>query len=119
MPNDYEVGFLLLDYLDLVGLVSSKQFSTHFTGRDFDSFVDFGASKSEAMLGNQVSIPMKRGFFYSAVPQGVRFGGTGSEKEYVLNGSEAVFTTGLSTSMVPSSVQEEFFKQLLDGIEAY
>ena len=67
---------MLLDYLDLVGLISSKTFSTHFSGSSGESFVDFGLASESAMSDSRdyVEIKVNKGFFYSAVPQGVRFG---------------------------------------------
>ena len=40
-----------------------------------------------------------------------------SGKEYALDGSQAIFTTGVSLSMVPSSVSGNFFRRYLEGIE--
>lgn len=51
--------------------------------------------------------------------QGVRFGSALDGAEYKLAEVEAVFTTGISLSMVPSSVSKDFFKKLLSGTTAY
>ena len=42
MPDDFEVGPLLLDYLRLAEHITTKSFTTRFTGRFGDNFVDFG-----------------------------------------------------------------------------
>ena len=112
---------MLLDYLDLVGLISSKTFSTHFSGSSGESFIDFGQSRESAVSDSRdmVDIKVNKGFFYSAIPQGVRFGEELSGQEFALDGSEAIFTTGLSLSLVPRSISPEFFKRLLDGVNAY
>lgn len=70
-------------------------------------------------IGELVEIPCNKGFFYSSIPQGVRFGEAASGEAYSLNGAEAIFTTGISLSMVPSSVSEAFFKRLLKNVSEY
>ena len=43
----------------------------------------------------------------------------GSGDAYSLDGSKAVFTTGISLTMVPASISQNFFEKLLDGIPHY
>ena len=69
-------------------------------------------------IDDYVEIPVNKGYFYTAVPQGVRFGGETSDKEFKLPVIEAVFTTGVSVSMVPSSIAKDFITRLLDGVDA-
>lgn len=70
-------------------------------------------------IGELVDIPCNKGFFYSSIPQGVRFGDEASGEAYSLNGAEAIFTTGISLSMVPSSLSESFFKRLFKDMSDY
>jgi len=70
-------------------------------------------------IDEYVEIPVDLGFFYSAKPQGVKFGATDSGEQYALDGSPAVFTTGVSLSFVPSGISAPFFKRLLAGTDAY
>ena len=70
-------------------------------------------------LDEYVEIPMNKGFFYWTIPQGVRFGNAETGEEFFLDGSSAVFSTGVSLSMVPSTISEAFFKRLLEGTDAF
>ena len=121
MPDDYEVGPLYLDILDKAQWITEKAFTTRFTDIDGDSWVDFGPYREEEMssIDEYVEIPVDRGFFYSAKPLGVKFGATDSGEQYALDGSPAVFTTGVSLSFVPASIAAPFFKRMLAGTDAY
>ena len=121
MPDDYEVGPLYLDILDKAQWITEKAFTTRFTDIDGDSWVDFGPYREEEMssIDEYVEIPVDRGFFYSAKPLGVKFGATDSGEQYALDGSPAVFTTGVSLSFVPSGISAPFFKRLIAGTDAY
>ena len=121
MPRGFDIGELYLDKLQSIGQITEKSFSTHFTGLEGDSFVDFGPYQESSMWDKNflVELPVYKGFFYSATPQGVRFGDAENGSEFALDGSEAVFTTGVSLSMVPSSMSVEFFKRLLAGVDSY
>ena len=121
LPSDFEVAPLFLDNLEYAYHIFEKSFSTRFTGRFGQSFVDFGPYRAEEMsdVNDFVEIPVNEGYFYSIVPQGIRFGSELAGEEFVLDGSQAIFTTGISVSMVPSSLSSIFFKRLLDGSDAY
>ena len=69
-------------------------------------------------IGERVDIPMNKGFFYSSVPQGIRFGDTAAGQAFALDGAEAIFTTGNGISMVPASLSSVFFKRLLQDVNA-
>lgn len=49
----------------------------------------------------------------------MRIGPEDSGKEFALNGAEAVFTSGVSLSMVPRSLSANFFKRYLDGLDYF
>lgn len=120
MPKNFDVGPLYLDYLRLAEHITEKAFSTRFTGRFGDNFVDFGPAREAEMssIDDYVEIPMNKGYFYSSIPQGVRLGSERSGKEFKLNDVEAIFTTGISISMVPKSISKDFFTRLLENVEA-
>ena len=61
---------------------------------------------------------MNKGFFYSSVPQGIRFGEAAGGQAFALDGAEAIFTTGNGISMVPASLSSVFFKRLLQDVNA-
>ena len=67
MPKYYNVGELFINYLRLLGHVKERSFSTHFTGQDGVSFVDFGSPIEDEMSSpdEQVEIPVKKEFFYT------------------------------------------------------
>ena len=65
-----------------------------------------------------VEIAVNKDFFYSSVPQGIRFGPAEAGNSYMLEKLDAIFTTGTSVSMVPSSVAEIFFKKTLEGLSS-
>jgi len=121
IPSDFEVGPLFLDTLSFAQHITEKAFSTRFSGTFGESFVDFGPYREEEMssIGELVEIPCNKGFFYSSIPQGIRFGEEASGQEFALNGSEAIFTTGMSISMVPSSLSSVFFQRLMSGVDEY
>ena len=121
LPDDFEVSPLFLATLNFAQHITEKSFSTRFSGPFGESFVDFGPGREEEMssLGEQVEIPMNKGFFYSAIPTGIRFGEAANGQAYALNGIEAVFTTGISLSMVPSSLSDVFFKRLMADMQEY
>lgn len=66
-----------------------------------------------------IELPVSKDYFYSVVPQGVKFGSVTDGDEFALFGVEAIFTTGIHFNMVPSSISQDFFKRLLEGIEYY
>lgn len=119
LNKNFKVGPLYLDYLRLAQHITEKSFSTRFTGRFGDNFVDFGPAKESEMssIEDYVEIAVNKGYFYSQIPQGVRFGDENSKREYKLNNVEAVFTTGISISMVPKSISTDFFIRLLENVE--
>ena len=109
-----------MDTLYEAGHITEKGFSTAFTGRFGDSFVDFGKAQVSEMsdIAEYVETPMSKGYFYSAVLQGVKFGKNEDGAEYGLSGLDAIFTTGLSFNMVPSSLNDAFFLRFLENIDA-
>lgn len=120
MPNDYERAQpYFIDVLFEAQYIVEKSFSTYFAGRFGDSFVDFGPAQKQEMSdpAEYVEIKVNKGYFYQAVPQGVKFGSLDESNEFVLSGIEAVFTTGLSFSMVPSSIAKDFFPRFLKLVE--
>lgn len=121
VPEDYEVGPLFLDTLSFAQHITEKAFSTRFSGTFGESFIDFGPPREEEMssIGELVEIPCNKGFFYSSIPQGIRFGDASAGQEFALDGAEAIFTTGVSISMVPSSLSSVFFKRLMVDVEEY
>ena len=70
-------------------------------------------------ISDYVEIPMNQGYFYWTTPTGVRFGDEATGGEVSLDGSQAIFSTGVSLSMVPSTVSDAFFKRMLKGSNAY
>ena len=86
MPGYYTVSELYLDLLRVMGYISEKSFSTHFTGLSGNSFIEFGPYKETYMssIDEYVEIPVSKGYFYTGTPQGVRFG---SGDAYALDGS--------------------------------
>ena len=121
MADDFEVGPLFVDIFATAQHITEKAFSTRFSGPFGESFVDFGPQREEEMssIGELVDIPMNKGFFYSAIPQGIRFGEKAAGQAFALNGAEAVFTTGISVSMVPASLSSVFFKRLMEDVSDY
>lgn len=61
---------------------------------------------------------VEKGYFWSAKPDGVRFGDVGEGKEYELNDFTAVFSSSSVFTGVPESLSENFFKLLLEDIDA-
>ena len=120
-PEDFVIGPLYIDFLQKGGWITEKAFSTHFEGFDGSSFIDFGpkVASSYSTDDEVVTINMEKGFFYSAFPQGIRFGDETTSDQYSLQDSIAIFSTALSFSMVPSSVSAEFFSVLLRDKEYY
>ena len=96
-------------------------FSTNFTGKDGESFVDFGPYRDLSMSSfeDYVELKVEKNFFYAITPQGIRFGEKSDRKEFALEELGAVITTGISVSLVPSSLSKLFFKHLLDGVDAH
>jgi len=66
-----------------------------------------------------IELPVNKDYFYSVVPQGVKFGKVTEADEFGLAGIGAIFTTGIHFNMVPASLSVEFFKRLLDGVDYY
>ena len=66
-----------------------------------------------------IELPVNKDYFYSVVPQGVKFGKVTEGDEFGLAGIGAIFTTGIHFNMVPASLSVEFFRRLLDGVDYY
>jgi len=66
-----------------------------------------------------IELPVSKDYFYSVVPQGVKFGSVTDGDEFALFGNQAIFTTGIHFNMVPSSLSQDFFIRLLDGVDYY
>ena len=66
-----------------------------------------------------IELPVNKDYFYSVVPQGVKFGKVTEGDEFGLEGIGAIFTTGIHFNMVPASLSVEFFRRLLDGVDYY
>lgn len=113
--EEFEVGPIIVDVFSQAQHITEKSFSTRFTGQFGESFVDFGPQREEEMssIGENVEIPMNKGFFYSSIPQGIRFGDAAEGQAFALTGAEAILTTGSSISMVPASLSNVFFKRLM------
>ena len=58
------------------------------------------------------------GYFWSARPEGVRFGEVGEAKEYKIDGLSAIFSSSSIFSGVPERYSENFFSMLLKGVDA-
>ena len=122
MPSDFEIAETqFLDVLFEAQHILEKSFSTYFTGKFGESFVDFGPARESEMSdpAEFVEIAVNKGYFYSVVPQGVKFGKVTEADEFGLGKLQAIFTTGVHFNMVPSSVSQEFFKRLLLGVDYY
>ena len=70
-------------------------------------------------IGEVVEVPCNKGFFYSSIPQGIRFGPKEDGQVFALDRSEAIFTTGISLSLVPKSLSSIFFQRLMVDVEEY
>jgi len=118
-PRDFEIAPLFMDYLRLTNWVTEKAFSTHFEGFSGSSYIDFGPVNYQSMssLEFYVELGSEKGFFYSVFPEGIRFGGKDDGDLYKLDGQIAIFSSGLEYTMVPRSVSEQFFVNLLRDIE--
>ena len=119
LPSDYEVAPLPINqFINAGHITGDKMFSTNFgSGR---SFIDFGPFRQENMsdpLG-LTTFAVDDGYFWSATPDGVRFGNVGEGKEYKLNDHKAVFSSSSIFTGVPESLSENFFKLLLDDVDA-
>ena len=122
MPLDIELSpTYFLDVLFDAQHILQKSFSTYFTGQFGDSFVDFGPVVESEMSdpAEFIVLPVSKDYFYSVVPQGVKFGSVTDGDEFALFGIQAIFTTGIHFNMVPSSISQDFFLRLLDGILYY
>ena len=115
MPRGFDVGDLYLKELRALGYITEQSFSTNFVGKDGESFVDFGPYRDLAMSSleeDYVELKIEKNFFYAVTPTGVRFGSATAAAaaglEFALDGFEAVITTGVSISMVPSSISKLF-----------
>jgi len=119
LPEDYSVGPLWLDFVFKSGYITEESFSTAFSGFQDRSFIDFGPPNNNSMIKSlYAEINVDRGFFYSAVPEAIRFGDISKEKAFTLpETSPAIFSSSMSVSMVPSSVSSEFFSYLMSGIK--
>jgi len=51
-----------------------------------------------------VELPVNKDYFYSAAPQGVKFGSITDGEEFSLSGIHAIFTTGIHFNLVPASL---------------
>ena len=70
MPGYYTVSELYLDLLRVMGYISEKSFSTHFTGFEDNSFIEFSPFKETNMssIDEYVEIPVEKGYFYTGTP---------------------------------------------------
>ena len=114
MPRNFDIPVLYLQDLRQLGYISEQSFSTNFSGKDGESFVDFGPYRDLSMssLEDYVELKVEKNFFYAVTPQGIRFGEKSERKEFALEGLGAVFTTGIHVSLVPSSIAKLFFQHL-------
>jgi len=114
-PQDFEIGPLYMDYLALSGWITEKSFSTHFEGFSGSSYVDFGPVNYQSLASMEfyVELGSEKGFFYSFIPEGIRFGDADTPDIYKLQNKLAVLSSSMSVSMVPQSLSEEFFRNLL------
>ena len=96
--------------MDQAQHVTEKAFSTRFSGLFGESFVDFGPPRAAEMssIDELVEIPVNQGFFWTSIPQGVRFG-PDAANAFTVPEMDAVLTSGSSVSFVPSSISTEFF----------
>ena len=118
LPEDYSVGPLWLDHIYDYDYITEPQFSTHFEGFSGSSYIDFGPVQDQGLSDRSQTktIQCDAGFFYSAIPMGVRFGNVVGENSYALENSPAIFSSSSSVSFVPRSVSKLFFEKLLKGI---
>lgn len=88
LPSDYEVGPLFLDVLNAAQHITEKAFSTRFTGPFGESFVDFGPAREDEMssIDEYIEIKVNDGFFYSSIPQGIKFGSKASSETFAAGG---------------------------------
>ena len=70
MPSYYTVHEPYLDLLRVMGYISEKSFSTHFTGFKDNSFIEFGPYEEIYMssIDEYVEIPVSEGYFYTGTP---------------------------------------------------
>jgi hypothetical protein len=108
-----------MDYLALSGWITEKSFSTHFEGFSGSSYIDFGPVNYQSLSSMEyyVELGSEKGFFYSFIPEGIRFGDSDTPDIFKLEDNLAVLSSSMSVSMVPKSVSSEFFKHLLLDIE--
>ena len=117
IPEDYSVGPLWLTHIYNNGYITDLSFSTHFEGFYGSSFIDFGPPVDANMNKDYYAeIDVDEGFFYSATPQAVRFGGDEYPSYFTPDTTPAIFSSSMSVSLVPKSISKEFFKHLLKGI---
>ena len=108
LPSDFNVGTLLVDSLRMNGHITTRSFSTLFSNQD--SYIEFGPINLENTSGELIELQLSEGYFWTVVPEAIKFG----SDEYGLDGSiEAIITTGVSLSFVPSSISLEFFSYML------
>jgi hypothetical protein len=119
LPEDYSVGPLWLDYLSNRGYITELQFSTHFENFTGRSYIDFGPVQESGMSDptETKTIECDEGFFYSAIPMGVRFGDYPSNMKFELKDAPAIFTTSMSLSFVPKKYSKLFFEKLIKGMK--
>ena len=117
LPSDYKVAPLPIDqFINAGHITGDKVFSTNFaTGR---SFIDFGPYKEANMSDPMglVSFSVDQGYFWSAIPEGVRFGNIDG-KEYLLENLPGIFSSSSVFTGVPKSLSRNFFKMLLQDID--
>lgn len=67
IPEDFNVGPLYLDKLKQASHITDKAFSTHFSGRFGESYVDFGPARASAMSNSEdfVEIAINEDYFYT------------------------------------------------------
>ena len=77
LPSDYEVAPLPLNqFMNAGHITGQKMFSTNFASGPRRSFIDFGPYRESSMSDPMelTTFAVDEGYFWSARPEGVRFG---------------------------------------------
>jgi len=117
---DFSVGPLYLNSLYTAGHITEKTFSLHFEGIGGDSYIDFGPPQDEGMrdVSELTYFNMNNGFFWGAVPQGVRFGDESEDRSFHTKYEfDSIFSSVSVVNIVPKDESEGFFYHLFDGID--
>ena len=108
--NDYNPEESILEYLYLNGHITQIGFSTHFTGLFYDSYIDLGMPRPDAISSfrDTVTLKIPQGYFYTVEPEAVWFSNPeiGSTNSFYFAAKKvAILSTGLSYNLVPASYQ--------------